>query len=137
MIKVNILGPKITEKIIFVHFIDYKDNEIRSHEDSGGRGRQDCPNRDSKIEIRCLNIFGFFEFQIEDNGIGIEKKHESRVFEIFQKLNNNQDSNGVGMSIVKKIIDNYGGKIWFESQVGQGTTFKFNLPRSMRSATLV
>jgi len=95
------------------------------------------PNRDSKIEIRCLNIFGFFEFQIEDNGIGIEKKHESRVFEIFQKLNNNQDSNGVGMSIVKKIIDNYGGKIWFESEVGQGTTFKFNLPRSMRSATLV
>jgi two-component system, sporulation sensor kinase E len=95
------------------------------------------PNRDSKIEIRCLNIFGFFEFQIEDNGIGIEKKHESRVFEIFQKLNNNQESNGVGMSIVKKIIDNYGGKIWFESEVGQGTTFKFNLPRSMRSATLV
>ena len=46
-------------------------------------------------------------------------------------------SNGVGMSIVKKIIDNYGGKIWFESEVGQGTTFKFNLPRSMRSATLV
>jgi hypothetical protein len=43
MIKVNILGPKITEKIIFVHLIDYKDNEIRSHEDSGGRGRQDCP----------------------------------------------------------------------------------------------
>ena len=91
------------------------------------------PNRDSKIEIRCLNIFGFFEFQIEDNGIGIEKKHESRVFEIFQKLNNNQASNGVGMSIVKKIVENYGGKIWFESKVGQGTTFKFNLPKSLKS----
>lgn len=89
------------------------------------------PKRDSKIEIRCLNIFGFFEFHVEDNGIGIEKKHESRVFEIFQKLNNNQDSNGIGMSIVKKIIDSYGGKIWFESEVGKGTTFKFNLPQSM------
>ena len=45
MIKVNILRPKITERIIFVHLIEYKDNEIHSHEDSGCRRRQDCPNR--------------------------------------------------------------------------------------------
>ena len=67
----------------------------------------------------------------KDNGIGIPKESAHRVFEIFQKLNNNKDSNGVGMSIVKKIVQTYGGKIWFESEVGKGTTFKFNLPRSL------
>ena len=91
------------------------------------------PERKSMVQVSCHLIFGFFEFQIEDNGIGIDKKHESRVFEIFQKLNNNKDSNGVGMSIVKKIVENYGGKIWFESEVGKGTTFKFNIPRSLKA----
>ena len=89
------------------------------------------PENASKVTITCGVIFGFYEFQIKDNGIGIPQEYEHRVFEIFQKLNNNADSNGVGMSIVKKIIDNYGGQIWFESEVGKGTTFKFNLPRSL------
>ncbi len=89
------------------------------------------PNRASHVTISCGVIFGFYEFQIKDNGIGIPKESAHRVFEIFQKLNNNKDSNGVGMSIVKKIVETYGGKIWFESEVGKGTTFKFNLPRSL------
>jgi two-component system, sporulation sensor kinase E len=89
------------------------------------------PERKSMVKISCGVIFGFYEFQIQDNGIGISKEYEHHVFEIFQKLNNNKDSNGVGMSIVKKIVENYGGNIWFESEVGKGTTFKFNLPRSL------
>lgn len=74
-----------------------------------------------------MPVMNGFEFL----GIGIPKESAHRVFEIFQKLNNNKDSNGVGMSIVKKIVQTYGGKIWFESEVGKGTTFKFNLPRSL------
>jgi PAS domain S-box-containing protein len=93
------------------------------------------PDRVSKVKISCSLIFGFFEFTIEDNGIGIPEEYAHHVFEIFRKLNNNEGSNGIGMSIVKKIIDSYGGKIWFESEVGKGTIFKFNLPRSLRSAT--
>ena len=89
------------------------------------------PERKSEVTVSCGVIFGFYEFHIKDNGIGIPKESEHHVFEIFQKLNNNKDSNGVGMSIVKKIVENYGGKIWFESEVGKGTTFKFNLPRSL------
>ena len=89
------------------------------------------PNRASQVTISCGVIFGFYEIQIKDNGIGIPKESAHRVFEIFQKLNNNKDSNGVGMSIVQKIVQTYGGKIWFESEVGKGTTFKFNLPRSL------
>jgi PAS domain S-box-containing protein len=93
------------------------------------------PKRASKVKISCSLIFGFFEFAFEDNGIGIPQEHAHHVFEIFQKLNNNEGSNGIGMSIVKKIIESYNGKIWFESEVGKGTTFKFNLPRSLRSST--
>ena len=95
------------------------------------------PKRASRVKISCSLIFGFFEFAFEDNGIGIPEEHAHHVFEIFQKLNNNEGSNGVGMSIVKRIIESYGGKIWFESEVGKGTTFKFNLPRSLRCSTSV
>ena len=95
------------------------------------------PKRASKVKISCSLIFGFFEFAFEDNGIGIPEEHAHHVFEIFQKLNNKEGSNGVGMSIVKRIIESYGGKIWFESEVGKGTTFKFNLPRSLRCSTSV
>jgi signal transduction histidine kinase len=95
------------------------------------------PNKKSKVKISCSLIFGFFEFAIKDNGIGIPEEQAHHVFEIFQKLNNNEGSNGVGMSIVKKIVETYGGKIWFESVVGEGTAFKFNLPRSLRSVTSV
>jgi PAS domain S-box-containing protein len=89
------------------------------------------PEKNSMISISCHKIFHVYEFHIEDNGIGIPDEQAHRVFEIFQKLNNNRDSNGVGMSIVKKIVENYNGKIWFESEPGVGTTFKFNLPRSL------
>ena len=89
------------------------------------------PNRASQVTISCGVIFGFYEIQIKDNGIGIPEGSAHRIFEIFQKLNNNKDSNGVCMSIAKKIIETYCGKILFESEVGKGTTFKFNLPRSL------
>jgi len=54
------------------------------------------------------------------------------VFSIFQKLHSKPESNGVGMSIVKKIIESYEGEIWYESEVGKGTTFSFHLPLTLR-----
>ena len=89
------------------------------------------PNRASRVTVRCSEVLSFFEFEIQDNGIGIPEESAHHVFEIFQKLNNNADSNGIGMSIVKKIIESYGGKVWLESQVGQGTTVMIQLPQSM------
>ena len=66
----------------------------------------------------------------------IPEESAHHVFEIFQKLNNDKDgSNGIGLSIVKKIIETHGGKIWFDSKQGQGTTFKFILPRSLEGKT--
>ena len=90
-------------------------------------------NKDSFVRISGRENEGFIEFWIEDNGIGIDIEHKNNVFDIFRKLgSNDHDSSGIGLSIVKKIIDTAGGKIWFESEVGIGTIFKIYLPESQK-----
>jgi len=70
-------------------------------------------------------------FCVADNGPGIDKKYYEKIFQIFQTLNRRDmlESTGVGLAIVKKIIESYGGKIWIESQVGKGSQFYFTLPK--------
>lgn len=70
-------------------------------------------------------------FTVKDNGPGIEKNYHERIFVIFQTLNRRDDveSTGVGLAIVKKIIEDQGGKIWVESEPGNGCEFKFFWPR--------
>ena len=87
---------------------------------------------DSQVTITVDKTEYFFQFNIEDNGIGIPKEASDKVFSIFQKLHTKPESNGVGMSIVKKIIESYEGEIWYESEVGKGTTFSFHLPITLR-----
>ena len=75
---------------------------------------------------------GFFDnkFYISDNGIGIKEKHFSDIFKIFKRLharNKYGGGTGSGMTIIKKIIEKHNGKIWLESELGQGTTFYFTL----------
>lgn len=70
-----------------------------------------------------------YEFAVADNGIGISDKYQHKIFDIFSKLDSNTKSTGIGLSIVKKIIDLYGGKIWLKSQETIGTTFYFTLPK--------
>lgn len=69
-------------------------------------------------------------FYVRDNGIGIPDKHSSTVFRIFKRLHSREQyggGTGVGLTIVKKIIERHGGGIWIESQFGEGTTFFFTL----------
>ena len=72
---------------------------------------------------------GFYQFSIQDNGIGIAKEHFGLVFDAFKKLNNRTDSSGIGLFIIKKIITSGGGKIWIESKKQVGTTFFFTIPK--------
>ncbi len=79
------------------------------------------------ITITCKQTGKFWEFAITDNGPGIPKKYHDKIFQIFQTLDDSKESTGVGLSIVKKIIDLYEGKIWVESKEKKGTSFYFTL----------
>jgi signal transduction histidine kinase len=81
------------------------------------------------VEIGNSESDGQISFYIKDNGIGIPEQYQTRIFDIFSKLKNNDPSSGIGLSIVKKIIDFYNGTIWLESQENIGTTFYFTIPK--------
>ncbi|KTD14580.1 two-component sensor histidine kinase [Legionella gratiana] len=82
-----------------------------------------------KIEIGMVEHAKELEFFIKDNGIGIDEHYKEKVFELFQTLQSkdSQESTGIGLTLSKKIVELYHGKIWFHSKVGKGTTFYFTL----------
>ncbi len=84
-----------------------------------------------RIEIRCEEQDGFWRFAISDNGPGIDGKYFEKIFQMFQTLapRDERESTGIGLAIVKKIVDLCGGSVWVESKVGEGTTFFFTLPQ--------
>ncbi len=83
------------------------------------------------IRIGCVADGDFWKFSVADNGRGIEERNFERIFKIFQSLapQESYESTGVGLTVVKKIVELYGGKIWLESELTKGTTFFFTLPK--------
>jgi len=68
-------------------------------------------------------------FSVKDNGIGIDLQYKDRVFVLFERLGGDKYSgNGVGLAVCKRIVERHGGRIWFESEPGRGTTFYFTVP---------
>ena len=83
-----------------------------------------------RVSVAARREGEFWEFRVTDNGIGIAPDECAQVFEIFRRLHTADEypGTGIGLSICKKIVETHGGRIWVESEVGQGATFKFTLP---------
>jgi len=85
--------------------------------------------KEGLIEIGCKETLKEIEFFVKDNGIGIEERYKDKIFQIFQTLSNSSKSTGIGLSIVKKVVDFYDGDVWFESKINEGSIFYFKLKK--------
>lgn len=83
---------------------------------------------DPLIEIGAEDRDGEVAFFVRDNGMGIDPKHHEQIFGLFTKLDSNTDGSGIGLGTVKRIIEVHGGKVWVESELGNGASFYFTLP---------
>ena len=83
------------------------------------------------IEIGCDDAGDAWRFRVTDDGPGIDEKYFGKIFQIFQTLQarDEHESTGIGLALVKKIVEFSGGRVWVESTVGQGSAFFFTLPK--------
>jgi signal transduction histidine kinase len=112
----------ITERLRLEQvFSNLLENAVKYHHRQGG-----------KINIYCREIMGFYEFSVSDDGPGIQQEYHEKIFMIFQTLKERDafESTGVGLAIVKKIIEEQKAAIYVESELGKGTTFKFTWPKT-------
>lgn len=85
---------------------------------------------DPKVHISVKKENSNYIFSVKDNGIGIDNEYKEKIFVIFQRLHGKgeYEGTGIGLSVVKRILSLHNGKIWFDSEIGDGTTFYFSIP---------
>ena len=94
--------------------------------------------KNPKVEIGYRERSDAYEFFVKDNGIGIEKEYHDKIFVIFQRIQDVRDveGTGVGLTIVKKIVEDHGGRVWVESDKGKGATFYFTISKKIPESTI-
>ncbi|MFT3895051.1 MAG: ATP-binding protein [Anaerolineales bacterium] len=112
----NLYGDRIRLREVFENLIDNAAKYM---------GDQPAP----AIEIGAKEQDGECAFYVKDNGIGIDPAYQTRIFSLFEKLNPRSDGTGIGLTLVKRIIETHGGRIWVQSEGdGKGTVFWFTVP---------
>jgi signal transduction histidine kinase len=87
-----------------------------------------------RIDIGFDQVSGETVFFVCDNGMGIDPRYKEKIFGLFNKLDAGSEGSGLGLALVKRIVEVYGGRIWVESEgTGQGSCFRFTLPATLRS----
>ena len=84
--------------------------------------------RGLRIEVGCEEERGFYRFHVRDNGIGILPQYQEQIFEPFRQLDRGIEGVGMGLTLVKRIVEHHGGRLWVESKLGKGSTFYFTIP---------
>jgi PAS domain S-box-containing protein len=102
-----------------------------------GNALKFCENQTPVIHLSVEKREEDWLIGIKDNGIGIDPEYADRIFVIFQRLHSRQEypGTGIGLAICKRIVERHGGRIWVESQPGQGATFYFTIPQTINNFT--
>jgi PAS domain S-box-containing protein len=97
-----------------------------------GNGLKHARRHDAVIEVSAREDGAFQEFTVKDNGGGIPPEYQSRIWGIFQTLEarDKVEGTGIGLALVKKLVESAGGRVWVESEPGEGAAFKFTWPRT-------
>jgi signal transduction histidine kinase len=82
------------------------------------------------ISIGLTDYDHHYQICISDNGPGIPEKKQNNIFQIFESGSDIHDSHGIGLSIVKQLVEEHGGKVWLESKEGEGSSFYFTIPKN-------
>jgi len=94
------------------------------------------PERKPEIHVAAISQDAGWTFSIADNGIGIAPEYREKIFGLFKRLHTNEEysGTGIGLAICQRIVDQYHGRIWVDSEPGRGSTFRFTIPRTRKSS---
>jgi PAS domain S-box-containing protein len=88
-----------------------------------------------RIHLSAQSDDGAWRFAVKDNGIGIAPRHQQQIFEIFKRLHDAKEypGTGIGLAVCRRVVSRHGGRIWVDSEAGQGSTFYFTLPKESQT----